>query len=222
MFEAISKLSKPNEFLSDVDFFCISDNYWLGKTKPCLTYGLRGLAYFELTLQCSTQDLHSGVLGGTVHEAMTDLIALLNTLVDSATGKITIEGVMDDVKPISEKEIELYKDIDFDMDAYKDSSKVRGVSDKLLHLNKIDLLMSRWRNPSLSIHGIEGAFADTGAKTVIPSKVIGKFSMRLVPDQKPEQIEKVVTEHLKKEFQKVCYWFQFFFRLSFFQYIFFF
>lgn len=28
-------------FLADVDFTCISDNYWLGKKKPCLTYGLR-------------------------------------------------------------------------------------------------------------------------------------------------------------------------------------
>jgi nonspecific dipeptidase len=38
--------AKPGKFLSYVDFFCISDNYWLLKTKPCLTYGLRGLAYF--------------------------------------------------------------------------------------------------------------------------------------------------------------------------------
>lgn len=28
-------------FLKDVDFTCISDNYWLGKNKPCITYGLR-------------------------------------------------------------------------------------------------------------------------------------------------------------------------------------
>ena len=27
--------------LQDVDYVCISDNYWLGKTKPCITYGLR-------------------------------------------------------------------------------------------------------------------------------------------------------------------------------------
>jgi nonspecific dipeptidase len=151
MDETIQALAKPNQFLYDVDFFCISDNYWLGKTKPCLTYGLRGLAYFEVSVQCSTQDLHSGVLGGTVHEAMTDLIALLNTLVDSATGEIMIPNVLDDVKPITQEEIELYKEIEFDMEMYKESSKVKGVSDKLLHKEKIDLLMARWRNPSLSI-----------------------------------------------------------------------
>ena len=32
----------PNMYFSkDVDYVCISDNYWLGKNKPCLTYGLR-------------------------------------------------------------------------------------------------------------------------------------------------------------------------------------
>ncbi|XP_002730975.2 cytosolic non-specific dipeptidase-like, partial [Saccoglossus kowalevskii] len=54
------------------------------------------------------------------------------------------------------------------------------------------------KHTSLSIHGIEGAFDGTGAKTVIPRKVIGKFSIRLVPDQKPDEIEKHVTEYLKK------------------------
>ena len=64
-------LQVSQKFLNDADFFCISDNYWLGAKKPCLTYGLRGLAYFSVSLQCCEQDLHSGVLGGTVHEAMT-------------------------------------------------------------------------------------------------------------------------------------------------------
>ncbi len=205
MFEAITTLSKPKQFLSDVDFFCISDNYWLGRTKPCLTYGLRGLAYFELSVACSTQDLHSGVLGGTVHEGMTDLIALLNTLVDSSNGEILIDGVMDDVRPVTDEEIALYETIDFDLEAYKESCKVDGVSDELLHGDKVQLLMGRWRNPSLSLHGIEGAFADKGAKTVIPAKVVGKFSMRLVPDQDPARIEALVRKHIEREFEKVIH-----------------
>lgn len=40
--------------------------------------------------------------------------------------------------------------------------------------------MGRMRLPSLSLHGIEGAFAGPGAKTVIPAKVGGKFSIRCV------------------------------------------
>lgn len=52
--------------------------------------------------------------------------------------------------------------------------------------------MHRWRYPSLSLHGIEGAFSASGAKTVIPRKVIGKFSIRLVPDMDPKKVEEQV------------------------------
>ena len=55
-----------NSFLSDVDFTCISDNYWLGKNKPCITYGLRGICYYGVEIVVAKQDLHSGVFGGTV------------------------------------------------------------------------------------------------------------------------------------------------------------
>lgn len=46
--------------------------------------------------------------------------------------------------------------------------------------DKVTVLMGRMRNPSLSIHGIEGAFSGPGGKTVIPAKVTGKFSIRYV------------------------------------------
>lgn len=202
LFECIADEAKEGKFLYDVDFFCISDNYWVGKTKPCLTYGLRGLAYFELEVQGCEQDLHSGVLGGTVHEAMTDLIRLMGTLVDSS-GKILVKGVMDDVKPVTPEEEALYENIDFDVEAFKEETRTKSVSNKLLHPDKMSLLMHRWRYPTLSLHGIEGGFSGPGAKTVIPSKVIGKFSLRLVPDQKPEQIEKVVKAHIDAEFAKL-------------------
>jgi len=66
--------------------------------------------------------------------------------------------------------------------------------------DKTQLLMHRWRYPSLSLHGIEGAFYEPGQKTVIPRKVIGKFSLRIVPDQTPELIEKYVVDYLNAKF----------------------
>merc|ERR1719154_625773 len=64
--------------------------------------------------------------------------------------------------------------------------------------DKAKTLMARWRYPSLSLHGIQGAFADAGAKTVIPRKVVGKFSIRIVPNQTPEIVEKVVVDYCNK------------------------
>mmetsp|Transcript_25079 Transcript_25079/g.59193 ORF Transcript_25079/g.59193 Transcript_25079/m.59193 type:complete len:520 (-) Transcript_25079:57-1616(-) len=203
IFELIQAEGKPGKFLDDVDFFCISDNYWLGKTKPCLTYGLRGLAYFELSIEGSTKDLHSGVLGGSVFEPMTDLISLMGTLVESSSGKILVPGVYDSVAPITPEEEALYETIDFDIENFKEENGIAAISDKLLCKDKKALLMNRWRNPTLSLHGIEGAFSGKGAKTVIPKKVIGKFSLRLVPDQDPKEIEKLVRIHLENEFEKL-------------------
>jgi len=60
-------IKESETFLKDVDAVCISDNYWLGTTKPCLTYGLRGLSYFKVSISGPAQDLHSGVFGGTVY-----------------------------------------------------------------------------------------------------------------------------------------------------------
>ena len=94
------------------------------------------------------------------------------------------------------EELDTYKNIDFDVHDFKNDIKTPKLT---YDGDKIKTLMSRWRFPSLSLHGIEGAFSDTGAKTVIPRKVIGKFSIRIVPNQTPESVEKVVIEHCNKK-----------------------
>ncbi|XP_072031335.1 cytosolic non-specific dipeptidase-like [Amphiura filiformis] len=188
--------NKKDTFFSDVDYVCISDNYWLGTTKPCITYGLRGIAYFFVEIECAARDLHSGVYGGSVHEGMADLIALLGSLVDE-NGRIKVPGVYDSVAELTPEEEKLYGPIDFSLDTYK---KEIG-TDKLLHDSKEKLLQHRWRHPSLSIHGIEGAFDGAGAKTVIPRKVTGKFSIRLVPNQTLKNVESLVVKYLENVHQ---------------------
>lgn len=189
--------SRKDSFFKDVDYVCISDNYWLGKKKPCITYGLRGICYFTCEIQCATKDLHSGVFGGSVCEAMADVIAIMGSLVD-AKGKILIPGISDMVAPVTQEERDQYAAIDFDPEDYR---KDLG-AERLQHQSKEDILMHRWRFPSLSLHGIEGAFDGIGAKTVIPRKIIGKFSLRIVPNQTPEAVEKCVNDHVMKEFNK--------------------
>jgi len=187
------------KFMQEVDFCCISDNYWLGTNKPCLTYGLRGVCYFFIEVTCATKDLHSGVFGGTVNEGMVDLIWMMNQLVDE-DGKILVEGLMDSVAPLTPEEEAKYVNIDFDPEEYRQNI---GAPGSLMHgADKAKTLMARWRYPSLSLHGIQGAFADAGAKTVIPRKVVGKFSIRIVPNQTPELVEKVVVDYCNKVWAK--------------------
>ena len=58
---------------------------------------------------------------------------------------------------------------------------------------QVDLLAHMWRYPTVSIHGIEGAFSAPGTKTVIPAKVAAKFSIRQVPSMDPEVVKKQVS-----------------------------
>ena len=129
---------------------------------------------------------------------MIELSHLFSSLIDTE-GNIKIAGLSDQVLPVTEEEREMYSNIDFDCAQYQ--SEV-GCG-RLITNDKIDLLMRRWRFPSLSLHGVQGAFAEPGEKTVIPAKVIGKFSIRLVPAMTPEHVEKVVVDHVNKIHQNL-------------------
>lgn len=196
--EFIQQECKKGGWFEEADAVCISDNYWLGTEKPCLTYGLRGCSYYSVEIRGPGQDLHSGVLGGSAQEPMTDLVRVLSTLVDTQ-GKIKIPGINEMVAPVSEEEKGIYGTISYTMENLYESIG----SKTSIHEDKERTLMARWRYPSLSVHGVEGAFSAPGAKTVIPAKVIGKFSIRTVPDMDSERVDQCVFEHLKAEFAKL-------------------
>lgn len=190
--------AEAKKFFKDADAVCISDNYWLGTEKPCLTYGLRGCNYYSIEISGPGQDLHSGVFGGTAQEPMTDLVRVMGSLVDT-NGTILIPGIKDLVAPITDEEKSLYGDIAFTMDnLYESLGSKTSIFD-----DKERTLMGRWRFPSLSLHGVEGAFSAPGAKTVIPAKVIGKFSIRTVPNMESEDVNKLVYAHIDKVFKSL-------------------
>lgn len=188
-------IKEANGYFADVDCACISDNYWLGTSKPCLTYGLRGVSYFNLEIKGPAKDLHSGVFGGTVHEPMTDLIHIMSKFVQ-VDGKIMIPGIYDDVAALTDAESKLYNGLDFNLSDIHAATE----SETTIHPTPQEALMHRWRYPSLSLHGIEGAFYAPGAKTVIPARVVGKFSIRTVPDQEPSVVTEKVRAYVDKLF----------------------
>lgn len=196
---ALEELVKreKDSFFSGVDYIVISDNLWLSQKKPALTCGTRGNCYFTVEVKCRDQDFHSGTFGGILNEPMADLVALLGSLVDSS-GHILVPGIYDQMAPITEEEKTMYGNIDLDLEEYQKSSRV----ERFLFDTKEELLTHLWRYPSLSIHGIEGAFDEPGTKTVIPGRVLGKFSIRLVPHMTPSVVETQVTQHLEAVFSK--------------------
>lgn len=185
-------------YFKGVDAVTISDNYWLGTTKPVLTYGLRGVNYYQISVNGPSADLHSGLFGGIVAEPLNDLVKLLANLADPQ-GKILIKGIDEQVAPLTEQEDKLYDDIEFDVQVLNDATG----SQTALYNDKKSILQHRWRYPSLSIHGIEGAFSEAGAKTVIPAKVKGKFSIRTVPNIESAKLTELVIKHVEQDFAKL-------------------
>lgn len=106
---------------------------------------------------------------------------------------------MNDVAPLTPEEEARYETIDFSEEDYKGWAGVEHLR-RAVEGNKKKTLMSRWRYPSLSLHGIQGSFDGDGAKTVIPRKVTGKFSLRIVPNHTPEKVEKLVVKYLEELF----------------------
>ncbi|XP_066480543.1 cytosolic non-specific dipeptidase-like [Tiliqua scincoides] len=192
LFELVEQINST--FFSDVSYIVVTDTAWLSKT-PGITYGARGNCYFFLEVEGAKQDLHSGSFGGVVYEAMNDLIFLFSTLVDSSN-RILIPGIYDSVPALTVKEREVYERTEFDFEKIKAKLGIKNFT----YAAKEDILKGRSCLPSLSIHGIEGAFAEPGTKTVIPSRVTGKFSLRLAPNMEPSVVIQQVTNYLNKKF----------------------
>ncbi|KAB8231832.1 uncharacterized protein BDW43DRAFT_312750 [Aspergillus alliaceus] len=196
---------KNKALFENIDAVCISDNYWLTTRKPCLTYGLRGINYFTITIaQKPLQGLqppvplHSGIYGGTVHEPMTELIIMLSKLAD-VDGNILIPGINEMVDTVTKEEEERYKKIDFKMDEFKQTIR----SEAAIYTEARDTLMHRMRYPSLTIHGINGADPSENQTTAIYPKVTGKFSIRTVPSMDIKKVGDLVVQYLEQEFEKL-------------------
>ena len=75
------------------DYAVISDTSQFAPGMPAITYGLKGLAYFEIHVQGANRDLHSGTYGGAVANPLNALATILASL-KGADGKIRHRAVL--------------------------------------------------------------------------------------------------------------------------------
>lgn len=191
-------VTNNKDFFGHIDGILILDTSWFTDNHPSLDYGFRGISYLAVEITGPKQDQHSGMVGGTIQEPMTDLVSILSKLIDQ-NGKVLVKGFYDKVNPLTDEERKLYGNLEFSLDEYKQSLGV----ERVLVEDPIQTLMNRWRYPCLSIHGIEKAFSGVGAKTVVPGTVVGKVSMRLVPNQDPQEIAKLFEDYVSKIFAEI-------------------
>jgi acetylornithine deacetylase/succinyl-diaminopimelate desuccinylase-like protein len=170
------------------DVIVISDSSQYRAGQPAITYGLRGIAYFELIAHGPKQDLHSGSFGGAVHNPAIALARLLASIVD-ADGRIQLPGFYDAVKPLQESERAMWRSLNFSDAEFSSQLGVSG----LVGETGYSTLERRWARPTFDVHGLTSGYQGEGGKTIIPARASAKISFRLVPDQTPAQ----VAEQLK-------------------------
>ena len=173
------------------DTVMISDTEWFADGVPSLCYSLRGIVYTEITVTGPNRDLHSGTFGGAVDNPIMVLSKMIASLRDDY-GRITIPGFYDDVLPLEQDERDNFNKLPFSYKEWCEDLDVREGFGELGY----STLERTWARPSLDINGIYGGYTGDGAKTVLPSKASAKISMRLVPNQNPDDIANKIKEHL--------------------------
>ncbi|MBI2927085.1 MAG: dipeptidase [Verrucomicrobia bacterium] len=175
------------------DAVVISDNGIPDLEHPALTYALRGIIACEVTLRGPSRDLHSGLFGGTVDNPALALAQLLATLRDK-DGRVAIPGFYDDVVPLSAYERKQLARLPFKAEAYR---KFLGVP-QLFGERGFTPNEQRMARPTVEINGLTSGYQGDGSKTIIPAWAKAKLTFRLVPNQKPAQILKLVKTHLQR------------------------
>ena len=175
------------------DIIVISDTGMQGPGKPAVCYGLRGLAGVQIEVKGAKSDLHSGLYGGGVQNAIHALVEVLDSFRD-AEGTIQVDGFYDNVLPVTEEERAAYDALEFDEEALK---KELGV-EELFGEKGYTHLERTWVRPTLEINGVYGGFSGEGIKTVLPADAGAKITCRLVPNQDPDEIVAKLKAHIEK------------------------
>ncbi|HVT27500.1 MAG TPA: dipeptidase [Lacipirellulaceae bacterium] len=175
------------------DTVVISDSSQFAPGVPAMTYGLRGIAYYELRLLGPKQDLHSGTFGGAVTNPAGALVRLLTALKDE-NGRIQVPGFYDDVVPLTERERDEFRSLPLTDEEFMKSLGVTGLSGE----NEYTSLERRWARPTCDINGLTSGYQGEGAKTVLPARARAKFSFRLVPNQDPKKISASLRKYLEQ------------------------
>lgn len=179
-----------DRFASDA---CLNiDGSILGEDAPMVTYGVRGLAYFELRVRGASHDLHSGLFGGAVENPAIVLARAIAGMRDPE-GRVTLAGFYDPVRPLAEDEREELGRMPQGDRWWLDQTGAPALFGEP-GFSVTERVLAR---PTLDVNGFLSGFTGVGSKTVLPAEAMAKISMRLVPDQTPDQVRRCLVAYLE-------------------------
>lgn len=186
-------IRRHKSFIGKVDWILLANSYWVDDEVPCLTYGLRGVLRATVKIESDEPDLHSGVDGSElIDEPMKDLVMLIAKL-SGPHGKVLIPRFYDNVLSVTKDERALYREVS---QVLLERNPALGTPDQVTAS-----LMGRWREATLTIHGIR--ISGPTNSTIIPRQAEAILSMRLVPNQEVADIRKSFEDFLYDSFDQI-------------------
>ncbi len=189
---SLESFIEANKELLRADLVISADGAMWRPTEPSITVASRGLAGLNFTLTAASKDLHSGRHGGSVANplhAMARLVASFH----HPDGRIAVEGFYDTVRELSAADRAAIAAIPFnEADYLAQVGAPPGYGEA-----GYTLLERQWTRPTLEVNGMWGGYEGPGQKTVIPCEAHAKVTCRLVPDQDPDEVVRLITRHLE-------------------------
>ena len=175
------------------DAVVISDSTMFAPGIPSILSSLRGLAYLQIDVRGPSGDLHSGMYGGAVVNPAMALARILATFHDD-DGRVAIGGFYDSVQPFPDEVRSQMRELPF-----RDETLMHEVGVTALGGEpNFSTLERLWTRPTCEVNGLLSGYTGEGAKTVLPAVAMAKVSFRLVRDQDPDAIAKLVEQHVRR------------------------
>ena len=159
----LAKFLKSHRNELQCDAVVVSDTGMPDAEHPALTYALRGIIAFEITVHGPSRDLHSGIFGGAVDNPAMALSQLLARLRDKS-GRVAIPGFYDDVAPLAVSERKELKRLPI---TDRELQKLLGVK-KLFGERGFTPMEQRSARPTFEINGLTSGYQGKAARPSCP------------------------------------------------------
>ncbi|MEY4166186.1 MAG: hypothetical protein RIR52_10, partial [Acidobacteriota bacterium] len=174
----------------------VSDTIWISRKQPAIPYGLRGLQAYLFKLETHAKDVHSGLVGGVARNPLGELAHVISQCYDAKTGRVKIPGFYDDVVPPTKAEVASFVNSGFTVRGFQKAHELKSIRPNMK--SEADVLKAFMAMPTFEVHGITGGYAGPGVKTVVPHRAEVKISTRLVNNQRPAKIARLVRDFVRK------------------------
>jgi acetylornithine deacetylase/succinyl-diaminopimelate desuccinylase-like protein len=181
--------------LASTDSVVVSDTIWISRHRPANPSSLRGFIGLRFVLETGTTDQHSGNVGGAARNPLGELMKLISLIYDADTGIVNIPGFYEDVLAPTKTELEDFQRSGFSVSSFKKDHKLRSLRTS----DRLELMRRIWTQPTFEIHGVAGGYAAVGLKAIVPPKAEVKASCRLVANQRPAQIFRLIKSFVREQ-----------------------